>query len=454
MFLDMGRIFKIKGIIAVTVLTVVFFCNFSFSSDRYVEVSLLSNNFKDLDAIKNVIAGEKKVANAAWWGFDGKDSTHAIQGAINSGAEKVIIPYVGKDWIVTPIKLVSNQDVVFEPGVVVVARKDSFKGINDSLFSAVDVNNITLTGYGATLRMRKKDYTGSAYSKSEHRHALQIRCSQNITVLGLRLESSGGDGVYIGSKDDKREVPCKNILIKDCVCDDNYRQGISVTSADKLRIENCVLTNTKGTPPQAGIDIEPGNPAGMLVDVVVRNCFAEYNGGSGFFINISRLTKNSRDVSVLFENCYSRKSAAPGLRVRADIARNRPKGQIEFNNCVSEDIAYSGVSVIWELTSDIVLRFKNCKLTNVAQRRDQSPIHIKMRKHKKGDMIGGVEFVNCYVYDDKKRPFLSISGFDGDEGYYNVRGNINVYNDYGARIDAGKTNLDLPLKARCFSQYK
>jgi len=435
-----------RNIIAVVILIVVF-------SQNPLLPLAFSGNFTNSDAIKKVLSGEDKVANAAWWGFDSKDATKAIQGAINSGASKVIIPYVGIDWIIQPIKLVSNQEIIFESGVVVAAKKSSFKGKNDCLFSAVDKSNITLRGYGAVLRMRKEDYK-SYKIKSEHRHVLKIRCSENIAVLGLRLENAGGDGILIGTRDDKRDVPNKNILIKDCTCDGNYRQGISVISADTLRIENCVLSNTKGTAPQAGIDIEPSHWANVLADIVVSNCIAEYNGGSGFFTNISRLTERSGEVSVLFVNCYARKCAAPGLRVRADKRTKHPRGLVEFRNCTSEDIFYSGISAIWELTSDINLRFKNCKVKNVAQKRNQIPIHINMRKNKKLNQPGGIEFIDCYIYDKKNRPFLAVSGFDGDEGVYNIIGNINVYNNYGARLDLGKTELKLPLQVKSFREHE
>jgi hypothetical protein len=37
-------------------------------------------------------------------------------------------------------------------------------------------------------------------------------------------------------------------------CDRNYRQAISVIGDENLLLENCTLRNTKGTPPETGID--------------------------------------------------------------------------------------------------------------------------------------------------------------------------------------------------------
>lgn len=415
------------------------------------EKAASSGNFKNPDAVQRVLSGEETEANAAWWGFDSADSTQAIQGAINSGAKKVIIPYMGKEWIVLPIKLAGNQELVFEPGVVVIAKKGEFKGTRDSLFSGSGLSNITLRGYGATLRMRKSDYTSSKYPKAEWRHTLEFLGCSNVNVFGLRLESSGGDGICIGSTKDKLHLPCKNILIRDCICDNNYRQGISVTSADKLLVDNCVLKNTTGTRPKAGIDLEPDNEFGSLVNVVISNCIAENNIGAGFLVNISRLSAKSREVSVLFVNCYVKSGYAPGLMVLDDSAAKYPKGLIEFKNCICEDTTYSGAFVRLKSASAIKTRFSDCKWGNVATRRTEVPIELVLKRKQAVSQKDYVEFVNCHVYDEKNRPFLRISDVEAGEGIYDVKGEINVINPNGARMDLGTAEEKLALKVKSFS---
>ena len=48
-------------------------------------------------AVLEVLDGKRTEASAAWWGFDENDATEALQSAINSGAEKLIVPNMGKD---------------------------------------------------------------------------------------------------------------------------------------------------------------------------------------------------------------------------------------------------------------------------------------------------------------------------------------------------------------------
>jgi parallel beta-helix repeat protein len=418
-----------------------------------VETVTASGNFKDPGAVQRVLSGEETVANAAWWGFDAADSTEAIQGAISSGAKKVVIPYVGKEWVVRPIKLAGNQEVVFEPGVVVIAKKGEFKGKRDCLFSASGLSNITLRGYGATLRMRKSDYASFKYTKAEWRHTVAFLVCSNVNVLGLRLESSGGDGIYIGSTEGKRRLPCKSVLIRDCICDNNYRQGISVTSADELLIENCTLKNTKGTPPKAGILFEPNHSTCVIANCVISNCVSENNAGAGLRVQLKRL-KAPKKVSILFVNCYV-KGGGTGLQV-GPITDNGPKGLIEFRNCVVENSRFPGIYVYDKSVNGALVRFKNCSIRGTGTDRPfpKVPIHMISTEQQLTRHPGGIEFVNCYVYDDIARPFLTVAETKGVQGFSQIKGNITVFNPHGAQKHLGSKTKKLALKVKSFGTRK
>src|SRR5699024_2892437 len=138
------------------------------------------------------------------------------------------------------------------------------------------------------------------------RHALTILGCGNIKVLGLHIESSGGDGIYIGrsgvygtTKGKHPQSYSKNITIQNVVLDDNYRQGISVISVDWLLMDNVVMSNTGGTRPMAGIDFEPNRSDERLTNIVLRNCVTKNNKGGGYDIELSVPT------SMRFENCRS-----------------------------------------------------------------------------------------------------------------------------------------------------
>lgn len=89
------------------------------------------------------------------------------------------------------------------------------------------------------------------------------------------------------------------------ICDDNYRQGVSVISVRNLLIENCTLQNTEGAAPAAGIDFEPNKPDEFLINCVMRNCTMKGNAGFGFVAAIHYLTPESEPISLCVENCTS-----------------------------------------------------------------------------------------------------------------------------------------------------
>jgi hypothetical protein len=276
--------------------------------------------------------GSAKTAYAAWWGFNAADSTEALQKAFDSKAETIIIgPAQGK-WISRPLFLGSGKKIVFLPGTVLEAKRGEFLGRGDSLITVSDAENVVLSGYGAGLKMHKKDYQKKPYEKAEWRMAVSVRSSKNVVIEGLAIRESGGDGIYLGTG---KALFSENIIIRDCIIEDNHRQGISVISVKGLLIENCIIRGTSGTPPQAGIDFEPNRTTHFLQDIIVRNCLIEKNRGAGVLVSCQNLKENPADISIVVENSVLRKNfwqvwiqAIGGLSGGEIIFRNNQiKGQ-------------------------------------------------------------------------------------------------------------------------------
>jgi Right handed beta helix region len=359
-------------------------------------------------AIDDVKAGRVKEARASWWGFDAVEATQTLQGAIDSGAPKVIIDNVGQPWIVDQITLASNQELLFEQGVEVVAKRGAFKGTNDPLFRAVLKENITLSGYGATLRMWRSDYAGPEYTKGEWRHVLELKSCSNVQVLGLTLAESGGDGIYLGTG--KAGVTNRDVLIKDVTCDRNYRQGISVITAENLLIENCILRETGGTPPQAGIDFEPNGPDEPLVNCVMRNCTTQANGGGGFVAYLNAMTAESKPISLRFENC---KAIGDAQAATAFSTGNAPakavKGTVEYVNCTFEGSRAAGIWISDKPADGSQVRFEKCSVLDCApEAPQQSPIVLTAGQGC-SEPVGRITFVDCLVRDALgRKPMMLI----------------------------------------------
>lgn len=378
--------------------------------------------------IDMVTSGRTQIAIASWWGFDPEDSTDALQAAIDSGARKLVVDNVGKPWIVRPITLASNQEIIFRDGVEVVAKRGEFRGRNDSLFTASARENITLTGCGATLRMHRTDYDNPPYEKAEWRHVLNFRSCTNVKVYGLTLAESGGDGIYLGKA--SKGVTNKNFHIKDVICDRNYRQGISVITAEDLLIENTIMRDTGGTPPQAGIDFEPNGPDERLVNIVMRNCVTHGNKGDGYEFYLPNLHATSAPVSVRIENCKSIGDNSCGVRI---ITGNTPtqavKGRIEFADCTFEESANGGVVLSNMPVGGCKVVFTRCSIINPTMEKPSTTPIVFQSRQGATEPVGGVEFIDCLVRDPIERALISYIDGGGGIPVQAVTGAIDLERD-------------------------
>ena len=173
----------------------------------------------DPQAIAEVRAGKRVVAQASWWGFQPEESTAALQAAIDSGAKKVVVEKMPSPWIVDTLRLAGDQELFFEPGAEVLAKKGAFHGSADSLFSAAGKKNIKLIGPGATLRMRRADYDSPDYKHAEWRHVLNFHgCtvprgwSRTYPHL-LSMEAVRGAENYTFSREYPEKAPWHNAIL-------------------------------------------------------------------------------------------------------------------------------------------------------------------------------------------------------------------------------------------------
>lgn len=375
---------------------------------------------RDEAAIQSLKDGKTTEANAAWWGFDEKDATKALQAAINSGAKRVVVPNVGAPWVVTGIKLASDQEVVFEKGVEVQAKRGEFKEPNASLFIARNKKNIRLTGHEATLRMWKADYQSADYKKAEWRHALAFWSCEKVEITGLSVIESGGDGLYLGCGSDAK--PCSDFVVRDVNFLNHHRQGISVICAERLLIENCTLSATSGTAPQAGIDFEPNEASERLVDCTMRNCTLEGNEGGAFLFALGKIRPSSKPLSITIENCRSAKdSQAIYVSLHPPVGVG---GAITFDKCRMSDTTKSGVMLRNLHAGSAKLTFRQCEFVKLADTA-ASGAPIVFRSDTFGKAVGGVQFDDCMIEDTAQRRPIAFANA-GSLPMRDVTGKITV----------------------------
>lgn len=421
---------------------------------------VLYRNEPNPKAVQEVQSGHRTAANAAWWGFRMGDSTAALQAALDSGARAIRIPFMGEPWIARPLHLRSNQEVTFEPGALLLAKRGAFLGKSDSLLSADGLSNLTLRGYGATLRMWKRDYEHPPYAKAEWRMGVAIRGCKNVLIEGLRVESTGGDGFYVDAGGER--LWSENVLIRNCVADDNYRQGISVISAVNLLVENCIFSNTGDTAPEAGIDLEPDSSNQRLINCVIRNCRFENNRGHQMLVYLRQFSRQTAPVSIRFENCLARTdtcaAGAPGEKpggysafAVGAIKDDGPMGTVDFRNCTAASSCKAGVLIYDKSAKSARVRLVNCSwsrpwMNGVKSLADAATVLIELRRPALTQDYGGIDFIDCHVQDSSRGAAVIARSTSGSFFVRDLQGEIVVRDPFGARMDLGPHPSDIGLK--------
>ena len=71
--------------------------------------------------------GAEESVVASRFGYDPQDATEALQSAIDSGAKRVVIDRQDSPWILRPIRLRGDLEVILEEGVELLAKKGEFR---------------------------------------------------------------------------------------------------------------------------------------------------------------------------------------------------------------------------------------------------------------------------------------------------------------------------------------
>ncbi|ENW15636.1 hypothetical protein L313_2818 [Acinetobacter haemolyticus CIP 64.3 = MTCC 9819] len=134
---------------------------------------------------------------------------------------------------------------------------------------------------------------------------IEIRDSKNIFISDMNVDKMWGDAIYVGTNGKNSTY---NINLNNIRMNDNRRQGLTITSVNKLLANNIKATNTKGAKPASGIDIEPNNGSMILKDIKLKDIVTSGNAGPGIQIGLSRYNHSTSPVSISIENHQDNKS--------------------------------------------------------------------------------------------------------------------------------------------------
>ncbi len=312
------------------------------------------------------------------FGFNPDDSTKFLQAALDSGAKKIIVDkQKAGPWVTRPLFGRSDMEIVFEDGAEIVAKKGEFLDPYDALILFRAASNVVVRGLGkgGTLRMWREDYRKPPYKRAEWRHTLSMLTCSNMTIENMSMIGSGGDGIYVGNTyANPGKGPCRNIVIRDCVMDSNLRQGISVITVDGLLMERCVMSNTGGALPMAGIDFEPNKPDEVVRNAVMRDCRTFGNKGSGYELAFMQMISNSAPISITLENCTSENDSC-SFRFNGENLKNSGyvSGKVTVKNCTFRDPrgSFFGLALVRPVTT--VFEVENCRAVRGGESVEMTP---------------------------------------------------------------------------------
>ena len=276
------------------------------------------------------------------------DDTNAFQRAINS------LPSTGGSIYVptgtylidaeTSVRLRSRTHLQMASGAKLVAKRTS-KG-RYRVLVADGVHDVEISG-GQIIGERDR-HVGTS---GEGGHGIKIEGSERITIRDIRISKCWGDGIVVGPKP-VRQAPyimSHDVVVANVVCTGNRRNGLSIGNVTGMKVYDSEFSNTHGTSPQCGIDVEPDKDfdgRGYCDNVHIENCLIRDNAAYGF-----NVWKRSRNLTVT--KCVIEGNKSCGLVTRGLRGARITQNTIRYNRS-------TGV-FIQEDTVDCLIRYNTFK---------------------------------------------------------------------------------------------
>lgn len=226
------------------------------------------------------------------------NDTAAIQAAINAlptSGGTIYIP-AGRYMIdgVQSLSMRSHTRLQMASGAELDVIPNS--STHYSAIKLYKVNNVEIVG-GSIVGERTRHRGNSG----EWGYGINILGSSRILVRDIRISNCWGDGLWIGgvgNTTNRNLIQSTYVTLNNVVANNNRRQGLSIGPSKYVYVTNSTFSNTNGTLPEAGIDIEPLTQ-GPVSSVRLYNVTLSGNHGNGLetHANISDITMTHSTVT-------------------------------------------------------------------------------------------------------------------------------------------------------------
>lgn len=185
-----------------------------------------------------------------------------------------------------------------------------------------DVSDIVIEGAGARIIGDKVAHAGVT---GEQGKGVSLRGTTNIKIRDLNISDCWGDCVYVGAG---TQAFCENTLLQNVTGLRARRNGLSIISVKGFRSLDCEFSDSIGTDPQFGVDIEPNGIADFLQGIVFERLRTRNNVGYGIGIALQAMVGTANQIDIAITDHVDDGSASGiigavdnGIAGRVDIIR-------------------------------------------------------------------------------------------------------------------------------------
>jgi parallel beta-helix repeat protein len=231
------------------------------------------------------------VRNYGAVGDGSRDDTAAFQAAIDALPAlggTVDVP-AGTYMVdaVTSIRLRSYMHLRMAPEAKLVARANSaerYKVLYVNKVQHVEISGGQIVG-------ERDAHVGTT---GQWGHGVFVHGSSHVTVRDMLISRCWGDGLVVAGAVvwQAPSIPSSDVFVANVVCTGNRRQGLSIGYVRGVKVYDSEFSNSHGTTPQCGVDIEPENGK-TAFNVLFENCLVRGNARYGML-----LYRNSQGVTV------------------------------------------------------------------------------------------------------------------------------------------------------------
>lgn len=357
--------------------------------------------------IKRVFVNE---ASVKWFGAKGDNSTDdtaAIQLALTNQSS-VYFPK-GNYMVNAVTGLLPKSDQVIKIDEEATVKCIANNATNYNVFKLSNISDVIIQG-GKIIgdRLIHTGVTG------EFGMGIGIFDCSNILIKDITITNCWGDGIYIGGV----STASKKITIDNVICDNNRRQGLTITYTDGILVKNSEFKNSNGVLPQYGIDIEP-NASTYAYDIEIQNCKTYGNAGGGLqvygvsgtqrglFINDLQSYNNVlglnfiKGTNITVSNSKISNNSAYGVEITKDNT------DIFFHNCDIKENATRGVAIITsgQVVGTEKIYFNKCNIQDNGSLSANTYDGVRIENFDNAGFIRNIFFTQCFIGNTGVTPY-------------------------------------------------